>query len=278
MLSPFKNSDLLPIFEAYSAIMEARHRPGFGADGFNDEGYDALGYDREGYDKTGHDVFGCDRSGYDAEGYDRLGFDREGWSKEGWPSPRLNPKAYGITPEQVDDFIKKAEEEREERIRRSLNARVSIGKDVSGKYSKGRVYRKHSDVPKSWDEWRFQQNLEKFNRQVKDKRKAERDAARAAAKEQKMASPEWQAEQQAKKEKAYNKQLEYIKTPEYKAKQKAYMADYLRTKKLLSGTVKWTIDDILWAKENKTFQSLKKKHDDDVITKQKENGGFYPAP
>ena len=277
MLKPFKNSDLNPIVEAYLNISEARYREGFGADGFNEEGFDALGYDREGYDRTGHDVFGCDRSGYDAEGYDRLGFNREGWSKEGWPSPRLNPDAYGIMPEQVDEFIKNAEKEREWRIRRSLNVQVSTGKDVSGKYSKGRVYRKHSDVPKSWDEWRFQQNLKKFNKQLKDERKAERDAIRTAAKEEKMATPEWQAKQKAHKEAAYKKQLEYIKTPEYKAKQKAYMADYLRAKKLLSGNVKWTIDDILWAKTNETFRKMKKRYDDAALKKQKESGGFYPA-
>ena len=125
----FSVSEIRKINEAYSNMLTEAARIG-------KDGFDSLGFDKDGYDRFGKNIFGINRDGYDDEGYDILGFNREGWNKEGWPSPRNDPEAYGLKPEEVEDWIKSETEKRMVRGRGTMMQRKALERRQSWKSPK----------------------------------------------------------------------------------------------------------------------------------------------
>lgn len=208
-----------------------------------------VGFSEFGYDSDGRDVLGCDRSGYDSEGYDALGFDREGWSREGAPSPRRNPEIYGISDDEVDDFVRNEIERRKEIALKKLVGWKKAAHDVKGLYPKPvNTFRNASPAALMAAEYAERAEMEL------DDRKPGANAATA---------PEEDPEMLARSERRKAELSAKRRTDEFRKKNAEYMRDYNRAKRLLyggkRGMHRWTAEDIIWAKSNPTFLKMEKK-------------------
>lgn len=258
-MKDFSLDELRRINEAYSTMLTEAARIG-------KDGFDSLGFDKDGYDRFGKNIFGINRDGYDDEGYDILGFNKDGWNKEGYPSPRTNPEAYGLKPEEVDDWIKTEIDKRMIRGRNVLTQRKSLGKHSEGKYV-DRVGNRRRP-PMTPEQMEFQKKLKKFAADYRsDERKREIEQRRAD-REAYLASEEGQAETRAKKE--HLSQMR--KTDEYRAKNAEYQRDYERARRILDGKNRHhlTVDDVIWMTNNPVYKSLKAKRDAEENRKQEE--------
>lgn len=249
-MKDFSLTELRQINEAYSSMLTEAARIGKG-------GFDSLGFDKDGYDRFGKNIFGINRDGYDDEGYDILGFNREGWSKEGWPSPRMNPDAYGLKPEEVEDWIKTETEKRMIRGRNVLTQRKALGRHSEGKYADRVGNRKRP--PMTPEQVEFQKKLKKFAAEARAELRRAETEKRKAEREAYLASEEGQAEIRAKKERL----SQMRKTDEFRAKNAEYQRDYERARRILDGKLRHhlTVDDVIWMTNNPVYKSLKAKRD-----------------
>lgn len=250
--------ELRKIGESYSKMLNEAAR--IGANGF-----DSLGFDKDGFDKFGKNMFGINRDGYDDEGYDILGFNKDGWNKEGWPSPRNNPEAYGLKPEEVDDWIKSEIDKRMVRGRNVLMQRKSLGKHEEGKYVERHPKRKRilTDEQKE-----MQAKLQRGVAKIRAEMRKEAMEKRRLEKEAYLSSEEGIAEQKAKREKL----SEMRKTPEYRERNAAYQRDYERARRIIDGKIRHhlTADDLIWMNSNPVYKSLRAKKDAEEKKKREE--------
>jgi len=251
-MKDFSLSELRRIRESYISMLNESARIG-------KNGFDSLGFDSEGYDRLGKNIFGINRDGYDDEGYDILGFDREGWSKEGWPSPRMNPEAYGLKPEEVDGWIKSEIEKMMLRGRNVLKQRKALGKHSEGKYADRAGNRKR--IPQSPEQNRFQERFDKLSTDARADIRRSKTERRRAEREAYLSSEEGQAEERAKKERL----SQMRRTDEFRARNAEYQRDYERARRILDGKIRnhLTPDDIIWMSTNPVYKSLKAKRDEE---------------